>query len=315
MRTVPCLESPRTALLLFSLAFMTFPSASAGNPQSAGSDGAETLRPKPTFKRESYDEQFVEAVKLFDMKDYRKAAAAFKKVARGAATDEDREKVLSWYKGSMGGLYLTRLYHQARTGNQKDAYFQTLDYKKEFQGTPVIPVYESFLADLEPKVIEPIEDFDTPSSKYTKKYGKEWTGDAALAFNGRGCMRWHQTPDKKGFQILVGDVPKNWTAYDGIVFWIKPKTLADIEIIVRSPGKVKAQQNVHAVTYKPKKTGQWIRVYHGFQDFQKYGEGSFSSVSSFLLQTSRTKNFEFLVDHICLVRKDSAGAAPAGGGR
>jgi hypothetical protein len=260
------------------------------------------LEDTPEFRTDNSKEAFKKAVELFNSKEYGKAQGVFNKLRTKVARRADREKLEMWMRACTGGGVILKCERIASSGGTRAAFFQALDGRNQYVATPAKRQFDDLIASLSPKVVYPLEDFEYPSGRYTEKYGKHYVRDDA--YHGDGCLRWAQTRDKRGFQLKAGSVPKDWSKYNGVVFWLKAKNPAELQVIVLSPGtsehEKKEQQNSFMAKVTPKRSAKWNRFYMRLGDFKKFGQPDFQNVSGLLLQTPRGKNFEFVIDYICL---------------
>ena len=286
-------------------------------PMSSYSIAAEGEIKKPEFRKEKSRELFEKGLKDFNEEKYKKSLASFKKAKKGAADSESKKIVNQWMQASEGGMRLLILAKQAKLKMFRDSYFSAINLSRKYANTPIEEKFNKFIEEVSSSAIHVLETFDS-KGKYSAKYGKKRIkadeSDPSRVFKGKGCIEWEQTKDKKAIQLLIKkDVPKNWTRFEGVIFWIYNFKGISMELIARTPGKEKKQQNAHMAKYTPRSTGRWEKVFVPFSQFHKYGKASFSNIDAFQFQVRGLSHFKIRLDHVCLVRKDPGkGKAPTG---
>ncbi len=264
----------------------------------------------PQFKDDKTKQDFEDGQKLFEERKYKEASAKFQAALKGVAA-ADRKSVDQWLAASQGGQRLEITRAQAARSSPQKTFFDLDDSLAAVIGTPIEKHYRQYLGELEGKVLAVLEDFETPSKSYSKGYGKTHLSNPALVYHGQGCMEWAQTEDMKGVQLRVAKVPKSWTPYAGIAWWMYVEKPVDLDIIIKCPGKSTEGQNSLMTKFPPRSTGKWERIYLEFEKFRKVGKGSLSDVEEFIFQTPK-RDFKLRVDCIALVRKEGLGAADQG---
>lgn len=294
-----------TGLGLWLDGFLWAPLLMAAQEQGGKKEAAPEKAPE--FKDAKTKQDFEDGQKLFEGKKYKEASAKFLSAAKGVNA-AGRKAVNKWLAASQGGQRLEITRAQAARSLPQKTFFDLDDNLPAVIGTPIEKDYRQYLGEFEGKVLTVLEDFETPSISYSKKYGKTHQSDPALVYHGQGCIDWAQTEDLKGVQLRVAKVPKNWTPYSGIAWWLYVEKPIDMDIIIKCPGKTTEGPISLTTRFSPRSAGKWERIYLEFEKFRKVGKASLSDVEEFIMQTPK-KDFKLRIDCIALVRKDSGGGA------
>jgi hypothetical protein len=279
------------------------------SPEEGGTDKpAEpaAVFPDPQFRSQKGTDSFKKAKESFDLEKYVEARDEMKRSRDQTKGPEDRALLDKWIAACDSGVALEGYKRAAERGTLRKTFFAAMDSAERCRQTPIGPRYAAFLEELRPKVLEVLENFDTPSQKYSEKYGKRFVGDAALVFHGSHCLEWSSTKGGKASQLRINapNVPAKWTPYQSVVFWMRCQRPVDVQILVASPGKETKESNVMEASYAPPAKSGWVRAEVDLEKFQKHGSASFSNVEALILQIGSRTSFKFLIDEIALVKKD-----------
>jgi hypothetical protein len=311
-----------------SLLFVLFTSAALLAQEGAADAGAKagpgTGSEDPQFEKASHQEEFQQSKELFAEGKYKEAERGFRKLRQYAKGKEDKTKVERWVQATAGGMLLEKV-KKLKGQSMLQTYDQVQAYVPKYRETPARGLYMEFLAELEKEIFHPLETFDVRSRSYSKKYGKTFVNDARYTLDGTQCLRWQNTAKRTAAALKIQgpNVPKNWTNFSALEFWvylrIPPRGAEAVIMCGQTVGKATArakaasQKTGHfqAAARIAGKPGQWRRVRLPMSEFKPAGTASLDSVLYFQLQIPAGAQFDFLIDKIALIKRK----AEARGGR
>lgn len=318
-------SSPKPALMLLILL--------AGFSPVCGSlpaqDDAERAREaaEPAFKSEKYKTAFDTGKKEFAAGDYKDAGKSFKTALRGAKEKADKELVNKWILACKGSPTLKKIQLMRQRNLWNEAYDQLLFAMQRYGETPLRVPMEKLYAQLDGALFQRLENFDfANTSLFTRKYGKSFVKEPLYLVNGTQCLRWENTTDGKVGQLKLGNVPRNWSLFNSVEFWIALQVSATPEVILMSAGGKKKPGGarpaapagravsiclMRKVPLKRTRAWQYVRI--PLSTFKSQGGASLETVTDFRLQVQGGKAFNFLIDEIRLRKKNPKQAA--GGAR
>jgi len=297
-------------VLAFSLG--TWPANGQEDPsEGKGSPKVE----EPSFRSAKSTEAFQKARKLFDQESYNEALLAMKRLRDQGKSAADREVLQNWIRASEGGVLLSKYRQMFQRGVLRTTLFSAMDQAVSYRGTPVAPRYEALINENMPRVIHVLENFDTRTNRYSKKYGKDFINDPKIVFRGAYCLEWVSTKAGKPSQLALKDVPQKWAPFHSVVFWIRCEQPVELQLIALSSGSDSDEDTDALVAiYSPPARGGWVRAEVTLDQFRKHGSASFGNVGRFVIQIESKTTYKFYIDELGLVRKDSPGAGVADSG-
>ncbi len=303
-------ELTMLSLVLIAMAFGLNPIALFG--QEGAEEPPKDGPAVPEFKQAKGQEAFQKGKGLFDAGKYREAQAEIKKSKESAKTSEDKEVVERWVSACDGGTALDLYKKSVERGALRQTYFQAAGTKERYEGTAIEEKFKVFLDDLATKVFEVLEDFDRRSERYSAKYGKEFVSDKAIVHRGANCLKWSSTKDGKVSQLQIANVPKNWSGYHSVAFWIRCERPVELYVYIKSPTpKGPGETNAMESSYSPVTGKGWTLAELELDKFKKRGQGSLANVEELILHIEGRTTFKIYLDDIVLVRKDKSGSGAA----
>ena len=315
-------SSLKLALMLLSLLAGSLPVCGPLHSQDAAKPQKEAA--EPVFKAEKYKEAFDKGKEEFAAGGYKGAGKSFKKALSGAMTKEDKAQVNKWILGCRGSPVLKKIEQYKKRNLWNEAYDQLLIALQRYGETPISGPLMALFTDLEGALFLEIENFNfANTSLYSAKYGKRFVKDPAYLANGTPCLRWQNTRDGKPGMLKITNVPRNWSQFKSIEFWIALQVSAIPEAVVMSAGGAK-KKGVAARTVAPpgqavrtfliskvpiKKTKAWQYVRIPLASLKSQGGATLEAVTDFRIQVPGGKTFNFLVDDIRLRKKNPQQAA------
>ena len=229
-----------------------------------------------------------------------------------------------WILGCKGSPVLKKIEQYKKRNLWNEAYDQLLIALQRYGETPISGPLMALFTDLEGALFLEIENFNfANTSLYSAKYGKSFVKDPAYLANGTPCLRWQNTRDGKPGMLKITNVPRNWSQFKSIEFWIALQVSAIPEAVVMSAGGAK-KKGVAARTAAPpgqavrtfliskvpvKKTKAWQYVRIPLASLKSQGGATLEAVTDFRIQVPGGKTFNFLVDDIRLRKKNPQQAA------
>ncbi len=301
------------AICLRTFIFFFFLSAPLTLHGQEGTDEAPEEGPAvPEFKQAKGQVAFQKGKELFDAGKYGEAKVEIKKSKESAKTAGDKEIVDQWVGACEGGSALDLYKKAVERGTLRTTYFQATGTRERYRGTAIEGKFNAFLDDLATKVFEVLEDFDRPSRRYDPKYGKEFVADKAIVHRGAHCLKWSSTKDGKATQLQLSTVPKNWSAYHSVAFWIRCERPVDLSIYIKSPTpKGAGETNAMESSYSPVTRPGWTLAEIEIDKFKKRGQASLANVEELIFHIDARTTFKLYFDDIVLVRKDKSGSGGA----
>lgn len=290
---------------------------------TAAGQGDKT--PEPQFKSEKYQKYFEEGRAHFDEEDFKAAAKSFKSASRGAKTKEDKKLVTGWADACKGASVLVQAQKLQKKNYINEAYDLVLVALRKYKGTPIEPAFTKLYGELERLLFQVIESFDRRSPKFSKKFGKTFISDQRLQANGTMCLHWQNTRDGKPGMLKIAPVPRNWSQYVALEFWVHCRVPAKGDVLLvadpapkkgqKAPAKTRRGENVvslprHSLVLPRKGGWQYIRL--KLPSFQAQGNADLAQVKEFRIQFSGTQSFDFFLDEIRLRRRNPTPAKEAG---
>ena len=125
--------------------------------------------------------------------------------------------------------------------------------------------------------------------------------------------------------LKLVNVPKDWSQFHSVEFWMALQVAATPEVVLMSSGTAKKKAGVARAVVPAgqalrtflmgkvplKRTKAWQLVRISMASFKSQGGGTLEAVTDFRLQVPGGKAFNFLIDEIRLRRKNPK---PAAGG-
>ncbi len=317
-------SSLKLALMLSSLLAGFLPVCGALCAQDAAKEQSEAA--EPSFKDDKYQVSFNKGKEEFKAGDYKGAGKSFKSALRGAAEKADKALVNKWILACKGSPTLKKIELMRQRNLWNEAYDQLLLAIQRYGDTPLKPRMDKLYTELDGALFYRLENFDfANTSLFTRKYGKTFVKDPLYLINGSQCLRWENTKDGKVGQLKLASVPRNWSQYNSVEFWIALQVAATPEVYLMSsggqkPGAARAAApagravSICLMRKVPlKKTRAWQYVRIPLSTFKSQGGASLETITDFRLQVQGGKTFNFLIDEIRLRKKNPKPAA--GGGR
>ncbi len=316
-------SSLKLALMLLSLLAGSLPVCGPLHSQDAGKPANEAA--EPSFKDEKYKTSFNQGTEEFKAGDYKGAGKSFKSALRGAAAKADKAIVNNWILACKGALTLKKIELLRQRNLWNEAYDQLQLAWPRYGETPLRASLDKLHAELDGALFYRLENFDfANTSLFTRKYGKTFVKDPLYLVNGTQCLRWENTKDGKVGQLKLGSVPRDWSQYNSVEFYIAMHVSATPEVYLMSAGGKKKAGTARTVAPKGrsvsiclmrkvplKKTRAWQYVRIPLSTFKSQGGASLETVTDFRLQVQGGKPFNFLIDEIRLRKKNPK---PAAGG-
>jgi len=309
--------SMKRALTILSLAAMCLPSGALLRTQDK--DTAE-----PVFKAEKYKEAFEKGKKEFAGGEYKDAGKSFKKALSGGKAKADKALVNKWVLACKGSTTVKRGELMRERNLWNEAYDQLLVALQRYGETPLRAPMLKLYAELEGALFLNLENFDYANTRlYSQLYGKSFVKDPRYLANGTQCLRWQNTRDGKPGMLKLTNVPRNWSQFQSIEFWIALQVSAIPEAVVMSAGGAK-KKGAAARTVAPrgqavrtfliskvpiKKTKAWQYIRIPLASLKSQGGATLEAVTDFRIQVPGGKTFNFLVDDIRLRKKNPQQAA------
>ncbi|MEC7776657.1 MAG: hypothetical protein VYC32_11235 [Planctomycetota bacterium] len=317
--------SLKFVVIVLSLAVVYLPAAGSLLAQDKDSAAdASKPAPEPEFKSEKYKESYDKGKKEFEAGEYKDASRSFKKALSGARTKEDKAQVNKWILGCKGSSVLKKIEQYKKRNLWNEAYDQVLIALQRYGETPISGPLMKLFTDLENALFLEIENFNfSNTSLYSAKYGKSFVKDPAYLANGTQCLRWQNTRDGKPGMLKISNVPRNWSQFKSLEFWIALQVSAIPAAVVMSAGGAKPK-GAAARTVAPrgqavrtfliskvpvKKTKAWQYVRIPLASLKSQGGATLEAVTDFRIQVPGGKTFNFLVDDIRLRKKNPQQAA------
>lgn len=311
-------RSRKYAVVVFILAIVCLPSVDLLLAQDDAAD-ASKKEVEPQFKSDKSREAFAKGKEQFAAGEYKDASKSFKKALSGAKEKADKNLVNKWVLGCKGSVTLKKIeqYHKRKLWNE--AYDQILIALQRYGETPLREPMMKLYTELEGALFLTLENFNfTNTREYSEKYGKSFIKDPRYLVNGTQCLRWQNTPDRKPGMLKLSNVPRNWSQFKAVEFWIALQVAATPDAVAMSAGgkqKAGAARTVapagqavrtfliHKVPLKKTKAWQYVRI--PLASFKSQGGASFETVTDFRIQVPQGgRQFNFLVDEIRLRRKN-----------
>ena len=315
--------SLKITVMVFALAAVCLP---AGGWLLAQDDAADASKkaPEPQFKSEKYKESYDKGLEDFKAGEYKDASRSFKKALSGGKTKADKALVNKWVLACKGSPVLKKIEQYKKRNLWNEAYDQLLIALQRYGDTPLNGPMMKLFAELEGALFLGIENFNfSNTSLYSAKYGKSFVKDPAYLANGTQCLRWQNTRDGKPGMLKISNVPRNWSQFKSLEFWIALQVSAIPEAVVMSAGGAKTK-GAAARTVAPrgqavrtfliskvpvKKTKAWQYVRIPLASLKSQGGATLEAVTDFRIQVPGGKTFNFLVDDIRLRKKNPQQAA------
>ena len=319
-------SSLKPVLMLLSLVVGFLPVC--GPLQSQDAAPAQKEEAEPVFKAEKYKEAFAKGKEEFAAGDYRGAGRSFKKALSGGKEKADKALVNKWVLACKGAPTLKKLQLMQKRNLWNEAYDQLVNIALPRYGeTPLKTALYKLYAELDGALFQRIENFDFANkSLFSQKYGKSFVNDPLYFCPvGTQCLRWENTRDGKPGMLKLVNVPRDWSQFSSVEFWMALQVAAVPEVFLMSSGSAKKKPGVARAVVPAgqalrtclmskvplKKTKAWQLVRIPMASFKSQGGGSLQTVTDFRLQVAGGKTFNFLIDEFRLRRKNPK---PAAGG-
>src|SRR6185503_248021 len=283
------------------------PQASEKEQPAGGGEGAT-----PVFRGKG-EEMFKKGQELFEAEKYKDALAEMKRAKDQGKTPADKELVQTWVSACEGGIALENYKKEAQHGAASRVYFFTMEALDRYRSTPIAPKLNAFADELALKTLVVLENFDSPSPRYSEKFGKRFINDPKVVFRGSHSLEWTTQKDGKASQLRLKDPPAKWTPFQSIVFWVRWERPVNIQLLAMTGGKSEGESNALEYTVSPGKSGRagWEVVKVDLERFKAHGSANWNNVQDFMLQIEAKSTFKFDIDEIALVRKDKPDAGSA----
>jgi hypothetical protein len=283
------------------------PSPETPGEPAAGGKAEAAEGPEPEFRSAKGQEAFADGKQFFEVESYKEALEAMKKAKEQAKAAPDKSAVDRWIKACQGGSTLQSYKKMVGTASGRQVLFAALTTREAYKDTPIVPRYDLFVDEMWSKTLHVLETFDSPSLRFTEKYGKHFIVDKKLVYHGTGCLQWSSTKEPVS-QLKLADAPRRWTSYHSVVFWIRSDRPVDFQLLALSPGKAEEQSAMECSVSSPASVN-WRLVEVPLDNFKKHGQGTFAAVDLFMIQIDSKASYKFYIDEVALVRKDGAEAA------
>lgn len=312
-------SSLKLVLMLLSLLAGFLPVCGPLHSQDAAKPQKEAA--EPVFKAEKYKEAFDKGKEEFAAGDYKGAGKSFKKALSGGKEKADKALVNKWVLGCRGAPTLKKLQLMQKRNLWNEAYDQLVNIAlPRYRETPLKNALYRLYADLDGALFHRLENFNfVNKSLFSQKYGKSFVNDP-LYFcpAGTQCLRWENTTDGKPGMLKLPVVPKDWSQFNSVEFWMALHVPATPEVFLMSSGAARKKAGVARAVVPAgqalrtclmsrvplKKTRAWQLVRISMASFKSQGGGTLESVTDFRLQVPGGKAFNFLIDEIRLRRKN-----------
>ena len=213
--------SMKRALAIFSLAAMCLPSGALLRAQDKDAAAASKDAPEPMFKAEKYKEAFEKGKKEFAAGEYKDAGKSFKKALSGGKAKADKALVNKWVLACKGSTTVKRIELMRERNLWNEAYDQLLGALQRYGETPLRDPMLKLYAELEGALFLNLENFDYANTRlYSQLYGKSFVKDPRYLANGTQCLRWQNTKDGKVGQLKLKNIPRDWSQFQSVEFWI-----------------------------------------------------------------------------------------------
>ncbi len=319
-------SSLKPALMLLSLVAGFLPVCGPLLSQDAAP--AQKEEAEPVFKAEKYKVAFAKGKEEFAAGDYKGAGKSFKKALSGGKEKADKALVNKWVLGCRGAPTLKKLQLMQKRNLWNEAYDQLVNIALPRYGeTPLKTQLYRLYADLDGALFQRLENFNFANkSLFSQKYGKSFVNDPRYFCPvGTQCLRWENTTDGKPGMLKLVNVPKDWSQFHSVEFWMALQVAATPEVVLMSSGTAKKKAGVARAVVPAgqalrtflmgkvplKRTKAWQLVRISMASFKSQGGGTLEAVTDFRLQVPGGKAFNFLIDEIRLRRKNPK---PAAGG-
>ncbi len=309
-------SSPKLALMLLGLLAGFSPVCGFLLAQDAAEPDKEATQPR--FKAEKYKEAFDAGKKEFSAGDYKSAGKSFKSALRGAMAKADKELVNKWVLACKGSPTLRKIQLMRQRNLWNEAYDHLLLAMQRYGKTPLRTAMNKLYAELDGALFFTLENFDyANTSLFSRKYGKSFVKDPLYLANGTQCLRWENTRDGKPGMLKLPSVPRDWSQFNSVEFWMALQFPATPDAVLMSAGGKKkpgaartiapAGQAVrtfliHKVPLKKSRAWQYVRI--PLSVFKSQGGASIETVTDFRLQVPGGKAFNLLIDEIRLRKKN-----------
>lgn len=321
---------------VLSLAVLCFLLASLSPAPGQEPPPPQSATPEPQFKKESSKASFEKGKALFEKGDYKKAARQFKSALRGTESKADREIVSRWEKGAKAAPQVAVARRFMDQKQLHTAYGHLMKVYSRVIGTPALQIWQKTNDELEKKLFVRLENFDHKRSYFSKKYGKTFERRPELLLNGKGmCLRWQNTPDLKPGMLKLPVVPSNWDEFHAVQFWVRTPRPVPIDVVVTTAEAPRTGKGPRPPSLPVPPGGRKRKIVHSFMaprvlkalagwqlyqvrlvELKPSGNPSYSVVKDFRLQIHGGRKYDFLIDDIRLMRKDTAsGKKPRRGRR
>ena len=229
--------SMKRALVIFSLAAVCLPSGALLRAQDKDAAAASKDASEPMFKAEKYKEAFEKGKKEFAAGEYKDAGKSFKKALSGGKAKADKALVNKWVLACKGSTMVKRIELMRKRNLWNEAYDQLLSALQRYGETPLRAPMLKLYAELEGALFLNLENFDYANTRlYSQLYGKSFVKDPRYLANGTQCLRWQNTRDGKPGMLKLTNVPRNWSQFQSIEFWLALQVPATPEAVVMSAG-------------------------------------------------------------------------------
>ena len=278
----------------------------------AQEEAAKSPWPTPEFKKEKSAAAFAEGKKLFEAGDYKKAERAFRKSKSGAKGREDKKTVEIWTAAAKGSRAVSTLEKLVKVKQHSKALREAERLMQLYAQTPAKGIFSAFIDELGKTLFVSVEGFEVRSARYSQKKGKFFEADPQKVFRGTQCLRWTNTQDRKAAVLKIDAVPKDWSGFEAVEFWIRgPQLPSAIEAAVAT-GKLAKKNEVQEAFLLavplPKNGDNWTKVRLDLSKNRVVGKPSLKSVIDFRLQIRAGATFEIHLDEIVAVRKEPLSA-------
>jgi hypothetical protein len=293
----------------------------AAEEPAAEEEGAEeeAAEKEPVFKKDTAKNDFIRGKVLFDEGKYKEAGTLFKKSKAEAKEKEDKALVDGWIQSAEGAQVIDKLKLLVKQNKKALAFEQAELHLKKYAKTPAEGRFRQFLNELEMQLLHVLQSFEVVSPLFSEKYGKTYVTDRKQVIDGAQCLRWTNTEDRKVGRLKIDNVPRDWRDFEAVEFHLNVKVPpASPEAVIFSlpPGDdgskaKKKKSNTEETDFLlapirlPAQGGQWERVRIPLRDFKASGRGNLENVTHFQIQVGAGRAFEFLIDKVALVKKDT----------
>ncbi|MEE8142916.1 MAG: hypothetical protein V3T77_07440, partial [Planctomycetota bacterium] len=286
------------ALRILCLVFFLIPVVGPAFAQG----GSEPL----SWTKKEGQQLFDQGQKEYEAGRYKEAYELFKRARKLAKERPTKLEADRWKLGSRGGLTLKALKKGAKGGNIKGAYRSAERDLELYRDTPIGESFSKFVEELQGKLFTTLEDFESVSGRYSKKFGKSFVKDSKNVRQGKRSLRWEVDKKKKAHVLKITDVPRDLSGYKAVTLWLYfEKGSAPYQLQFLGRGKTTSDygHQMHNGFFSFQKAHRgWKRVEVPLKQFQLQGEVKWEYIKDFRIEFTSNKKCTVYVDYVALVK-------------